>query len=239
MTSLTTPPLPPKTIQMLHQLGIDSVEALREMGAVTAFLLLKANKLSVTEHLLWQLIGLTDNCSPFDLSEQDKSNWRQKVKNHAPVACFPTQEEMHYWMRIALQQAEKAYDNNEIPVGAVVVYDQQLIGMGFNQCIAHHNISHHAEIQALASAGKVRNNYRLDNCDVYVTLEPCAMCASALIQARISRVIFGAAEPKTGAAGSILNLFNQNSLNKHTALLGGILADNSLDLLKRFFQYKR
>ncbi|MDO5640630.1 MAG: nucleoside deaminase, partial [Neisseria sp.] len=106
-------------------------------------------------------------------------------------------------------------------------------------CIADHNISHHAEIRALAAAGLALQNYRLDQCDVYITLEPCSMCASALIQARVKRVIYGAAEPKTGAAGSIIDLFSDGRLNKHSAVQGGILADECQAVLQRFFQQKR
>jgi hypothetical protein len=101
------------------------------------------------------------------------------------------------------------------------------------------NISHHAEIQALAAAGQVLGNYRLNECDVYVSLEPCAMCASAMIQARVARVVFAAHEPKTGAAGSVLNLFSNNQLNQHTAMLGGLLADEAKQQLQAFFRLRR
>lgn len=239
MTALTTPPLPPKTIQALQLLDINSVEVLRQHGAIHTFLQLKAAGFTVTRHLLWQLLALTENRQPHDFSAAEKEFWLVQLKNHPPVACFPDQAEMQYWMEKALSQARLAAASGEVPVGAVVVHNKTLIGSGFNQCISHHNISHHAEIQALAAAGQHQHNYRLDHCDVYVTLEPCAMCASALIQSRIKRLIYAAPEPKTGAAGSVINLFAQRTLNAHTAVLGGIMAEDSQTLLRQFFRNKR
>ncbi|MDF7676044.1 tRNA adenosine(34) deaminase TadA [Neisseriaceae bacterium ESL0693] len=239
MTPLTTPPLPPKIIQKLHELDIDSIEALRQKGALTAFLLLKAAKLGVTDHLLWQLMALTENRHTSELTATEKAYWHTQLKQHPPVDCFPPLAQMQHWMGQALMQAQNALNAHEVPIGAVVVHNQTIIGQGFNQCITHHNISHHAEIQALADAGRYTQNYRLQQCDVYVTLEPCAMCASALIQARVRRVIYATTEKKSGAAGSVLNLFAQRSLNAHTAVLGGVLANESQQLLQQFFQAKR
>ncbi|ADZ01687.1 tRNA-specific adenosine deaminase [Neisseria meningitidis M13399] len=161
------------------------------------------------------------------------------MKNHPPVAAFPPQEEMEHFMREALRQAEQSAADGEIPVGAVIVSDGKIIASAHNTCIADCNVSCHAEINALAQAGSEMQNYRLDGCDIYITLEPCAMCASALIQARIRRVIYGAAEPKTGAAGSIVNLFADKRLNTHTAIRGGILQEECRAVLNRFFQNKR
>jgi tRNA(Arg) A34 adenosine deaminase TadA len=105
--------------------------------------------------------------------------------------------------------------------------------------VADHNISHHAEIRALAAAGAALQNYRLDQCDVYITLEPCSMCSSALMQARVRRVVYGAAEPKSGAAGSVVNLFAEPRLNPHSAVKGGILAAECRALLQDFFRQRR
>ena len=107
-------------------------------------------------------------------------------------------------MRLAIEQARQSAALGEVPVGAVIVYQGKAIAAAHNTCIGDHNVSHHAEINALAAAGKALQNYRLEDCDVYITLEPCSMCASALIQARVGRVIYGAAEAKTGAAGSVV-----------------------------------
>ena len=236
---LTTPPLTPKTVQALQQLGIATLADLQNCGAAKAFLLLKAAGLTLTRSTLWQLAALLQNTTPQALAEADKAALLEAVRTHPPMAVFPPQAEMTSFMREALAQAELSAQTGEIPVGAVVVHQGNIIAAAHNTCIADHNISHHAEIRALAAAGQALQNYRLDQCDVYITLEPCSMCAGALIQARVKRVIYGAAEPKTGAAGSVVNLFSDDRLNKHTAVQGGILADECQAVLQRFFQQKR
>ncbi|MFC7299449.1 tRNA adenosine(34) deaminase TadA [Herminiimonas aquatilis] len=143
------------------------------------------------------------------------------------------------WMRQALDQAHNAWALGEVPVGAVVVKDGQVIATGFNQPIGTHDPTAHAEIMALRAAATILGNYRLPGCELYVTLEPCAMCSGAMIHARLSRVVFGASDPKTGACGSIVNLFEQNQLNHHTQLTGGVLAQECGTLLKDFFAERR
>jgi tRNA(adenine34) deaminase len=143
------------------------------------------------------------------------------------------------WMRQALDQAHNAWALGEVPVGAVVVKDGQVIATGFNQPIGTHDPTAHAEIMALRAAAAILGNYRLPGCELYVTLEPCAMCSGAMIHARLSRVVFGASDPKTGACGSIVNLFEQNQLNHHTQLTGGVMAQECGALLKEFFAERR
>ncbi|WP_373741499.1 tRNA adenosine(34) deaminase TadA [Neisseria sp.] len=236
---LTTPPLAPKTLSALHRLGIRSLDDLRARGAVATFLLLKAAGCTVTRSTLWQLEALLRGIRAQDLGADDKTALQAALQTHPPVAVFPPPSEMQDFMRLALAQAERAAAAGEIPVGAVVVKDGTVIAAAHNRCIGDRNISHHAEILALAQAGVALHNYRLDGCDVYITLEPCTMCASALIQARVARVVFGAAEPKTGAAGSVINLFENSALNKHTAVSGGVLADECAALLQDFFARRR
>jgi tRNA(adenine34) deaminase len=142
-------------------------------------------------------------------------------------------------MRQAIDQAHNAWALGEVPVGAVLVRDGAIVATGFNQPIGTHDPTAHAEIMALRAAATLLGNYRLPGCELYVTLEPCAMCAGAMIHARLARVIFGAADPKTGACGSIVNLFEQAQLNHHTKLTGGILADECSGVLKEFFAEKR
>jgi tRNA(adenine34) deaminase len=149
---------------------------------------------------------------------------------------MPTHED---FMRLALEQAQMAAKAGEVPVGAVVVKDHQVIAAGFNSPISGHDPSAHAEMMALRSAAQVLGNYRLNDCSLYVTLEPCAMCAGAMFHARIKEVIFGAADPKTGVAGSVVNLFENPKLNHHTRLCGGIMADESAAMLRRFFAARR
>ena len=142
-------------------------------------------------------------------------------------------------MRLALEQARAAAQAGEVPVGAVLVQGDQLIATGRNAPVQGHDPTAHAEIMALRAAAQRLGNYRLEDCTLYVTLEPCAMCSGAMLQARLARVVFGAAEPKTGAAGSVLDLFAQPRLNHRTQLRGGVLAEECAALLGEFFARRR
>jgi tRNA(adenine34) deaminase len=142
-------------------------------------------------------------------------------------------------MRLALDQALNAQLSGEVPVGAVILHDGQLIATGYNRPITTHDPTAHAEIVALRHAAQLLQNYRLPDCELYVTLEPCAMCAMALMHARVKRVVFAASDPKTGAAGSVLNLFADGRLNHQTTLLGGVLAEPASALLRQFFADRR
>lgn len=144
-----------------------------------------------------------------------------------------------YAMRIALDQAHNAWLAGEVPVGAVVMRAGQVIATGYNRPITTHDPTAHAEIVALRHAATLLGNYRLPECELFVTLEPCAMCAMAMLHARIKRVVFAASDPKTGVAGSVLNLFAQPQLNHHTCIQGGVLADASAQLLREFFAARR
>ena len=139
----------------------------------------------------------------------------------------------------ALVLARQAAAAGEVPVGAVVVKDSQIIGRGYNQPISRHDPTAHAEVMALRDAAQHLGNYRLTNCDIFVTLEPCCMCVGAILHARIARVVFAAVDPKTGACGSIVNLFAEARLNHHAEVAGGLLADESSQLLKEFFARRR
>lgn len=142
-------------------------------------------------------------------------------------------------MQEALKLAEQAAAAGEVPVGAVVVRDGAIVGRGYNQPIAGVDPTAHAEIMAMRDAGKVLGNYRLPDCDLYVTLEPCVMCSGAIMHARIRRVFFGARDPKTGACGSAIDLFAQPQLNHHAEVMGGMLADEAVVLLQDFFSRRR
>ncbi len=148
-------------------------------------------------------------------------------------------EDDQRWMALALDQARRAAESGEVPVGAVVVKDGQLLASGCNAPIAGHDPTAHAEIVALREAARVLGNYRLDGCTLYVTLEPCPMCSGAMLHARLARVVYGAADPRTGAAGSVLNLFAQPQLNHQTEVTGGVCADACGQLLKDFFKPRR
>ena len=142
-------------------------------------------------------------------------------------------------MRLAIDQAHNAWALGEVPVGAVVVKDGQVVATGFNQPIGNSDPTAHAEIQALRAAAELLGNYRLNHCELYVTLEPCPMCAGAMQHARIKRVVYGARDPKTGACGSVIDLFAEARLNHHTSVQGGVLAADCGGLLSRFFAERR
>jgi len=143
------------------------------------------------------------------------------------------------FMQIALSLAAEAAAKGEVPVGAIVVKDGIVIGRGSNAPISQHDPSAHAEIQAMREAAKTLGNYRLVDCTLYVTLEPCAMCAGAIQHARIAHLVYGASDPKTGACGSVIDLMAENRLNHHTAVSGGLLAEECGAMLSRFFAGRR
>lgn len=143
------------------------------------------------------------------------------------------------FMQLALLEAERAGIAGEVPVGAVVVKEGRVVASGYNRPVFAADPTAHAEMTALREAGRVLGNYRLPECDLYVTLEPCAMCAGAMIHARIRRVVFGAYDPKTGAAGSVIDLFAEKKLNHHTTVTGGVLGTECASLLRAFFARRR
>ena len=143
------------------------------------------------------------------------------------------------FMHRALELARHAEEAGEVPVGALVVLNDEVIGEGWNQPIVSHDPSAHAEIVALRAAAAQMKNYRLPDAVLYVTLEPCAMCAGAIVQARIARVVYGAADPKSGAVGSVFNLLESSSLNHRALVSGGVLAEECGRSLKAFFQSRR
>jgi len=144
------------------------------------------------------------------------------------------------WMQHAINLAKQAQQQDEVPVGAVIVKDHSIIAQAHNQPIQSHDATAHAEIVALRQAGKTIENYRLfGNTTLYVTLEPCCMCAGAMIHARVSKLVFGAFDPRTGAAGSVFSLLNSEKLNHQVAVVGGVLENECAELLQRFFRERR
>ncbi|MWP46166.1 tRNA adenosine(34) deaminase TadA [Gilliamella sp. Pas-s27] len=144
------------------------------------------------------------------------------------------------WMKHALMLAKRAESLGEIPVGAVIIdQNNQIVGEGFNQSIIKHNPTSHAEIIAIEQAGNYLNNYRIINTTLYVTLEPCIMCAGAIIHSRIKRVVYGASDYKTGAAGSFVNILAQKGINHYAEVTGGVLANECSTILSEFFKKRR
>ncbi len=145
----------------------------------------------------------------------------------------------HQYMRIAIEQAQLAAQSGEVPVGAVLVRDGQVISKAFNRPITNHDPSAHAEMLALREAALMEGNYRIPGSTLYVTLEPCVMCSGAMLHARIDRVVYGAPDPKTGAAGSVLDVFASKQINHQTSVEGGIMSEECGQLLRDFFKGRR
>jgi tRNA(adenine34) deaminase len=151
-----------------------------------------------------------------------------------------TQAELdHQFMRQAIEQAQLAALAGEVPVGAVLVRDGAVVSTAFNQPITLHDPSAHAEMLALRAAAKTEENYRLPGSTLYVTLEPCVMCAGAMLHARVDRVVYGAPDPKTGAAGSVLDVFSSKQINHQTKVEGGVMGEECGQLLRSFFKERR
>lgn len=144
-----------------------------------------------------------------------------------------------FWMQRAVELAQQAESCGEVPIGAVIVKDQQIIGEGFNSPIASHDPSAHAEIQAIRAAAKHIGNYRLLNTTLYVTVEPCVMCAGAIVHARLREVVYGASEPRTGAAGSVFDVLQSGDHNHKVEVRSGIMQEACAGLMTRFFQQRR
>ena len=143
------------------------------------------------------------------------------------------------FMLEAINMAKLAYENDEVPIGAIIVHNGKIIGKGFNQVIKKNSISSHAEINAINQASQFKKNYRLNNCDIYVTLEPSHMCAKAIVDARLSHLYYGAREPKTGAIESIDKFLDRKDINHNVVFSGGYMKGESSELLKNFFKSKR
>ena len=144
-----------------------------------------------------------------------------------------------HWMREALAEAEAAAQRGEVPVGAIIVLNDEIIGAGSNTCEADQQAVHHAEMHAIQQASKALGSWRLEDCTLYVTLEPCPMCLGACLNARIPRVVFGTTEPKAGACGSVVDLRAPSGFNHAIDVIGGVLAEESAALLRAFFRELR
>jgi tRNA(adenine34) deaminase len=153
-----------------------------------------------------------------------------------PPVFFPRDE---YFMRLALREAERALEHDDVPVGCVIARDQEVIAAAANERELRGDPTAHAEVLALREAARVLGSWRLSDAVVYVTLEPCAMCAGAIVLARAPRVVFGAIDPKAGAAGSVMNVLAEPKLNHRPEVAGGLLAEESADLLRQFFAVRR
>lgn len=163
---------------------------------------------------------------------------RQKMKAEM-MNMTPETADDEFYMHHAIALANRADEEGEVPVGAVVVYEGKIIGEGWNRLIGQHDATAHAEMMALRAAGKAIGNYRLINAVLYVTLEPCPMCAGAMVHSRIGKVVYGAPDMKTGAAGSVMNLLSYAGVNHHVSIQGGVLEEACRTQLQTFFRRRR
>ena len=150
-----------------------------------------------------------------------------------------TQKDDSFWMSQAFRLAEKAFSIDEVPVGAVVVYYDRIIGKGFNQCESLNDATAHAEVLAISAATNTLDNWRLNDCKIYITKEPCVMCAGAIINSRINRVVFGSYDDKRGACGSLYQICGDKRLGSGTSVIGGVMEKECTSILKEFFSLKR
>jgi len=236
---LSSPPLPPKAIAWLAQQGITTQQQLALRGAVSTFLLFKAAGHTVTTRLLFALEAALRGQHWSALDENDHRALLSQLVSHPPVRMPPPAPEAEQFMQRALALAEQAARQGEVPVGALVARQGQIIAEGWNQPVALSDPSAHAEMLALRQAAQALGNYRLNGCDLYVTLEPCPMCCGAMLHARIDRVIYATRDDKTGAAGSVIDLFAERRLNAHTACFHGVLAEEASTQLSEFFRQRR
>ena len=166
-------------------------------------------------------------------------NARPKTQDRSPKTAPPQHRPDELWMEEALRCAQRALEAGEVPVGAVVVRDGQIVGRGWNRNIADSDPTAHAEMVALREAGATVGNHRLEGCDLFATIEPCAMCAGALVHARIKRLVYGADDAKAGAVHSVLQVLNHPQLNHKIEVRGGVLGGRSAELLQSFFRSRR
>ena len=231
--------LPSYLKSKLNIFGINSIAELKQYSYIKVFQWLKYSVPSISFHALFDLYCLSHNLPQKSLSKEQQDlvicEYKNTLVSYPPVANPSIKE----YLAEALQLAQIAYQNNDVPIGAVIVKDTKIIATGYNKTLCSSDVTQHAEIVALQSAMHQLGNYRLDNCDLYVTIEPCAMCAGAILQSRIRRLTFGALEPKTGAVVSQYKIFDNPLTNHHTEVIGPI--DNTVysQLLKHFFVDKR
>lgn len=230
--------LAPKVQKALEHIGVLNIESLKNKGSLNTFLELKVIYPSITTSVLWRLLAIEKDINLADITADLKSATLLSLKQQQVVKSFPDQIQLEFYMHEALIEARKALLLLEVPVGAVIVKDNQIIARAHNRCLANNRVTSHAELLAIDEASQFLDNYRLEGCDLYVTLEPCMMCLGAIFQARISRLIYAVKSEKMGILENHLITF-PNIYKVHTAIKGGILAEECGQLIQQFFLNKR
>jgi tRNA(Arg) A34 adenosine deaminase TadA len=219
--------------------NITTLDDILKYNPIQLYALLKEKNPGLNFNVLFHLYSIYKKINFSAIDSNLKIILINEYKQLLPKLQNPTIDEINYYLNKALNLANKSYIINEVPIGAIIVKNNTIIGKGYNKTIKNNSILGHAEILAIQSAQKKLNNYRLIDCDLYVTIEPCVMCIGAIMNARIKRVIFGALEPKTGAIKSQYNILNNNLLNHHTQSIGPINNIYYSQILKDFFKKKR
>jgi tRNA(adenine34) deaminase len=231
--------LPHYLAAKLSAYGINNINQLRQQGIFYPFKWLRYDYPSTSYNVLYDLYALANDMSLDEVNASHKKYLRKVFNLILPTYPPLADEVTDLYMEQALEQAQLAFNDNEVPVGAVIVYNNEVIAVGHNQTIKTRNILKHAEIVALENAQRYLNNFRLDECDLYVTIEPCLMCCGAILHARIRRMVFGAFEPKTGAILSQNSILDNRNLNHHTEAIGPINNSRFSAPLQEFFKQKR
>ena len=225
--------------QKLSLFAINTVEDLKQYNYLQVFAWLKDKFPSINFRALYNLYCIINDRILSDLTKLEQQKIRDQYKMLAPRYAPVSPEIINHYLMLATNEAKTALINDEIPIGAVMVKDNQIIATGHNQTLNTKNNILHAEIVAIRNAQLVFGTMYLDECDLYVTIEPCLMCSGAIISSRIKRVIFGALEPKTGACMSQYQVFSNKAVNHHTEAIGPVENEKYAVLLRQFFQNKR
>ena len=214
--------IPHYLAQKLANIRLNDADLIHKHGYLEVFAQLKLAQPSLSYQALYDLFGISQGSPVYKLSPALQKTLVQRYKSLTPRYPWLADEVIQMYLSQAEMQAKIALSSNEIPIGAVKVYKNKVIGRGYNRTRSDNNIINHAEIMAIQDAQIYLGNYRLNECDLFVTIEPCLMCAGAIIHSRIRRVIYGATEPKTGACHSQFQVFNNVQTNHHCEVIGPI-----------------
>lgn len=222
----------------LEQLSLASTKLIRQHGYLEIYSQLKLAFPSINYQALYDLYCLAQQSLCYTLAPEKQIELHREFKAMTPRHIWLKPDMIRHFLTAAEEQAKLALQHNEIPIGAIIVHQGEIIARGYNRTRNDNNIMAHAEIVAIVAAQQHLQNYRLNECDLYVTIEPCLMCSGAIINSRIKRVIFGAYEPKTGACISQYQVFNNKKTNHHTEVIGPINQSHYSRLISEFFHSK-
>ncbi|RTL10045.1 MAG: nucleoside deaminase [Neisseriaceae bacterium] len=222
----------------LERLNLATTKLIRQHGYLEIYSQLKLAFPSINYQALYDLYCLAQQSLCYTLAPEKQAELRAEFKAMTPRHIWLKPDTIKHFLTAAEEQAQLALQDNEVPIGAVIVHQEQIIARGYNRTRRDNDIMAHAEIVAILAAQQHLQNYRLSECDLYITVEPCLMCSGAIINSRIKRVIFGACEPKTGAYISQHQVFNNKKTNHHTEVIGPIDQNHYSRLISTFFQNK-